>query len=121
MCDLHLQPDPCQDLDTGEVDVTYTIEMRRSPNITDAEVNRRLTTCYDLLFSLARRRRNESLGGDCESKSEDCATHRGSHCSELAEASTASSADGGDATILQDAHNSARDGPSHPIERDRVT
>jgi hypothetical protein len=53
MCDLHLQPDPCQDLDTGEVDVTYTIEMRRSPNITDAEVNRRLTTCYDLLFSLA--------------------------------------------------------------------
>jgi hypothetical protein len=118
MCDLHLQPDPYQDLDTGEVGVTYTIEMRRSPNITEAEVSRRLTTCYDLLFSLARRRRNESLGGDCESKSKDRASHRGPHCSELAEASAASIADGGDATVLEDAHNGVRDGPGRPIEHD---
>jgi len=114
MCDLHLQPDPCQDLDTEEVGMTYTIEMRRSPNITEAEVNRRLTTCYDLLFSLARRRRNESLKGDCESESKDLGSHLGPHCSE----SEASGADGDHATVSQDEHNGVRDSPSSPSGHD---
>lgn len=42
----------------------YTVEMHRSPGITDDEVRRRLATCYSLLLDLARKRKREVSGGD---------------------------------------------------------
>lgn len=49
----------------------YTIEIRHNPNITEAEINRRLASCYDLLLDLAGRSRDQSTKSDCESEELD--------------------------------------------------
>lgn len=40
--------------------MTYTVEMRRSPDITDAEVRRRLAACYSILLDLAEKHKNDA-------------------------------------------------------------
>jgi hypothetical protein len=44
--------------------MTYSVEMRRSPDIAEEEVRRRLAACYSLLLELARKRKCEVLNGD---------------------------------------------------------
>jgi hypothetical protein len=39
--------------------MTYAVKMRRSPDITEEEVRRRLAACYSLLLELARKRKCE--------------------------------------------------------------
>jgi len=40
--------------------MTCTVEMRRSPDITEEEVRRRLAACYDLLLDLAERHKDDA-------------------------------------------------------------
>jgi len=46
--------------------MTYTVEMRRSPDITDAEVRRRLAACYSLLLNLAEKHKSDAPDDDSE-------------------------------------------------------
>jgi len=46
--------------------MTYTVEMRRSPDITDAEVRRRLAACYSLLLNLAEKHKSDAPDDDAE-------------------------------------------------------
>jgi hypothetical protein len=48
--------------------MTYTIEMRRSPDITEEEVRRRLAACYSLLLELAEKHKRDALGEDGEAQ-----------------------------------------------------
>jgi hypothetical protein len=44
--------------------MTYRVEVRSSPDITEEEIRRRLAACYSLLLDLARKRKREVSGGD---------------------------------------------------------
>jgi hypothetical protein len=44
--------------------MTYRVEVRPSPDITEEEVRRRLAACYSLLLDLARKRKREVSCGD---------------------------------------------------------
>ena len=46
--------------------MNYTVEMRRSPDITEEEVRRRLAACYRLLLDLAEKHRSDTPDDDCK-------------------------------------------------------
>ena len=62
--------------------MTYTVEMRRSQDITDAEVRRRLAACYSLLLDLAEKHKNDAPDDGCENQPHAPGDRPGTDCQE---------------------------------------
>ena len=50
--------------------MTYTVEMHRSPDITEEEVRRRLAACYRLVLGLAEKHESDTPDDGCEPRSD---------------------------------------------------
>lgn len=74
--------------------MTYVIEMRRSPDITEEEIRRRLATCYSLLFELAEKHKSDASDDGCEPHSGASGDRSGTDCQEPVDTRTGPGANG---------------------------